>query len=179
MFLGGETLTNSASLTFENANGCEYEAEEQSARTTITVVPVTRDPLSLGYWRTHPRDWSSELLARIQATDQRFDGADGSSPDGRLTTDEVAAVMAPSGNGVRVLQQQLTATYLNLASRRINAATGIDSKLTRKLGVRNVRDAAVYAQETLILPLTKATNPRYSDATTVLDGINANKIEVY
>jgi len=179
LFIGGETLTNSATLAFENANGCSYEADEATASTTITVVPATRDPLSMGFWRNHGELWSAEFLARIQATDQRFDGADGSTPDGILSPAEVTAVMAPSGNGIRVLQQQFTGTLLNLASRRINAETVIDSKLTLKLGLRNVRDAARYAQGTLDLPLTKATQGRYSDATTILDGVNNNRIEKY
>jgi len=179
LFIGGETLTNSATLAFENANGCSYDADEATASTTITVVPATRDPLSMGFWRNHGELWSAEFLARIQATDQRFDGADGSTPDGILSPAEVTAVMAPSGNGIRVLQQQFTGTLLNLASRRINAATVIDSKLTLKLGLRNVRDAARYAQGTLDLPLTKATQGRYSDATTILDGVNNNRIEKY
>jgi hypothetical protein len=179
LFLGGETLTNSAVLAFENDNGCEYESQPASASTRITVVPATRDPLSLGFWRNHPELWSAEFRGRIQATDQRFDGADGSAPDGILSPAEDTAIMAPSGNGVRVLQQQLTGTYLNLASRRINAATALDSKLTKKLGLANVRDAVVYAQGTLNLPLTKATQTRYSDATSILDGINLNKIEAY
>jgi uncharacterized repeat protein (TIGR01451 family) len=179
LLLGGETLTNSAVLTFENGNGCEYQSESASASTTISVAPATRDPLSMGFWRNHPELWSDEFRARIQATDQRFDGADGSAPDGVLSAAEVSAILAPSGNGVRVLQQQLTGTYLNLASRRINAATVIDSKLTRRLGLANVRDAVVYAQETLNLPLTKATQTRYSDATSILDQVNLNKVEVY
>jgi hypothetical protein len=46
------------------------------AKTTgITVVPATRNPLSQGFWKTHPELRTAEPLARIQATDQRFDGA--------------------------------------------------------------------------------------------------------
>ena len=179
LFLGGETMTNQARLSFENTNGCAYETNPASASTVITVVPATRDPLSMGFWRTHPELWSAEFLARIQATYQRLDGADGSAPNGVLTTGELAAVMAPSGNGVRVLQQQTAASLINLASRRINAATAIDSKLTRRLGLSNVRDAVVYAFGTLQLPLTKTTSGRYSDATSTLDSINTNKTLAY
>jgi len=178
LFLGGETLTNEASLSFENANGCTYEAGTASASTSITVAPATRDPLSMGFWRTHPELWSAEFLARFQATYQRFDGADGSTPDGALSSAELAAVMAPSGNGVRVLQQQAAASLLNLASRRVNAATAIDSKLTKRLGITNVRGAVVFAFDTLQQPLTKATSARYSDATSLLDTLNTNKILV-
>jgi uncharacterized repeat protein (TIGR01451 family) len=179
LFLGGETLTNQASLTFENANGCAYETDPTSASTVITVVPPTGDPLSMGFWRTHPELWSVEFLAMFQATYQSFDGADGSTPDGALSSTELVAVMAPSGNGVRILQQQTAATLLNLASRRINAATAIDSKLARRLGLSNVRDAVIYAFGTLQQPLTKATSGRYSDATSILDSINTNKSPLY
>lgn len=175
LFLGGESLTNSASLTFENANGCSYQADDTTAATTITVVPPSRDPLSMGFWRNHPELWSVEFRARIQATDQRFD-TDG---DGQLSTDETTAFFDPSGIGVRVLQQQLLATMFNLSSRRINAATVVNSKLTAMLGVTNVKGAVIYTFDTLKLPLTKATNPRYVDATNLLDSINQNKSERY
>ena len=88
-------------------------------------------------------------------------------------------MFAPGGNQPKILRQQLLATYFNLATRKINAATKIDSKLTKNLGLLNVRDAAVYAQATLALPVTNATKGRYSDATDVIDGINNNKIEKY
>jgi hypothetical protein len=37
----------------------------------ITAVRPSRNPLTHGYWKTHPETWTVELLARIQATDQR------------------------------------------------------------------------------------------------------------
>jgi hypothetical protein len=133
----------------------------------------------MGFWRTHPELWSVEFLAKIQATSQDFDGADGRAPDGVLAVGELAAVMAPSGNGVRILQQQTAASLVNLASRRINAATAIDSKLARRLGLSNVRDAVLYSFTTLDLPLVKATSARYSDATSLLESINTNKSLIY
>jgi len=141
LFLGGETLTNNATLTFKNANGCEYPPVNASDSTDITVVAPSQDPEGLGFWRTHPEAWSSEMLARIQATDQRFDGADGSTPDGALVPSEVTEVLLPGGNMDKVLEEQLLATYFNLATRRINAATvtnrGLrpnwDSATSRKL----------------------------------------------
>ena len=118
LFVGGENLSNSVSLTFENKNGCTFDAATASASTRITVVPPTRNPLSHGYWRNHPAEWTAEILARIQATDQRWDGADGSTPNGVLSAAEVNAVQAPSGNGDRILNQQTVATLFNLATRR-------------------------------------------------------------
>ena len=64
---------------------------------------------------------------------------------------------------------------VNLATRRINAGTLIGSKIDTVLGLANVRDAAVFGQDTLSLPLSQATSARYSNATTALDEINTNK----
>jgi uncharacterized repeat protein (TIGR01451 family) len=178
LFLGGSSVANGAKVTFTNANGCTYTPVTASGSTGITVVTPTRDPLSQGFWKTHPEQWTSEVLARIQATDQRFDGADGSSPDGTLSTAEVAAVFAASGTTPNVLRSQLLATYLNLATRRINAGTAIESKTDSRLGLHNVREAALFAIATLALPLS-GNSSRYADAVTVLEEINLNKSERY
>ena len=61
----------------------------------------------------------------------------------------------------------------------VNAGTTISSKTAKRLGLSNVREVALYAQATLVLPLTKATQTRYSDATRMLDEINLNRSEVY
>lgn len=177
LFLGGEQVANAVVVTYQNANGCTYAPETASASLAIAVVPPTRDPLTLGFWRNHSELWLAENLARIQATDQRFD----TNGDGQLTQDEAAAVFASGGNMDAILKQQLLASFFNLATRRINAGTTLDpkAKLVQQLGVANVRDAAVYAMETLKLPLSSATRNRYSNATTLLDLINSNKIEVY
>jgi uncharacterized repeat protein (TIGR01451 family) len=179
LFLGGESLSNSARLTFTNANGCTYTPVTASASTTVTVVPPSRDPQGLGFWRTHLELETSEILARIQATDIRFDGADGTSPDGMLSLDEVTAVLVPGGNMDKVLEEQLIGIYFNLATRRINAATLIESRTADRLGLNNVRDAALYADGTLELPVNSANRARFSDATRVLDEINSNRSEVY
>jgi uncharacterized repeat protein (TIGR01451 family) len=178
LFLGGSSVANGAEVTFTNANGCTYSPVTASGTTGITVVPPTRNPLSMGYWKTHPGEWTSEILARIQATDQRYDGADGSSPDGKLSSAEVAAAFGANGTQPGTLQAQLLGTYFNLATRRINAGTTIDSKTDRRLALHNVREAALYGMATLALPLSGNTN-RYGDAITVLDEINLNKSEIY
>jgi len=179
LFLGGDSVTNGARLTFTNSNGYTYAPVLASAGTGITVVPPSRNPVGLGFWRNHPELWSAEVRAMIQATDQRFDGADGTTPDGMLSGAEVTAVFVPGGNMDKVLEEQLLGTYFNLATRRINAGTLLDSRLTARLGLTNVRDAVLYAQATLLLPVTSANRPRFSDATTVLDQINANRSEAY
>jgi hypothetical protein len=71
-----------------------------------------------------------------------------------------------------ILEQQLLATYFNLATRRLNAGTLIDSRLARRLGLADVGAAAEYGIATLALPLNKSTSNRYSDAATALDEIN-------
>jgi hypothetical protein len=119
------------------------------------------------------------MLARIQATDQRFDGADGSTPDGVLSAAEVDSVTVPPGGMPRVTVQQLVATYFNLATHRVNASTAIASKTATRLGLGDVRAAALYARATLAAPPTQATQNRYGDTTTVLDEINNNRSEQY
>ena len=176
--LGGTVYTNNASLTFTDANGCTYPPVNASAATTITVVPPSRDPLTVGYWRNHPEQWTSETLARIQATDQRYDGADGTLPDGKLSVAELTFALAPAAAARVILAQQLLATYINLAERRINAGTTISSKTANRLGLMNVRAAALYSIATLALPEAQNRN-RYADATQVLDEINRNKSEIY
>jgi len=177
--LAGTLYTNSASLTFTDKNGCTYPPVSDSADTTITVVAPNEDVRTLGFWGTHPELWTSEVLARIQATDQRYDGRDGSSPDGALASAEVAAMFVSGGNQPKVLEMQTLALYFNLATRRINAGTLVHSRTAAALGVGNVREAALYAIDTLALPVTTSTKSRYSDATRVLDEINTNRSPVW
>jgi uncharacterized repeat protein (TIGR01451 family) len=179
LVLGGETLSNDASLDFSDANGNDYPAVAVSASTSITTVPPTRNPMGLGFWRNHLELWSAEILARIQATDDRFDGEDGTTPDGMLSTAEVRAVLVPGGNMDKVLEEQLLGTYFNLATRRINAGTTISSRIADRLGLGTVRAAAIYAIDTLLLPVNSSTRARFSNITTVLSEINANKSEIY
>jgi uncharacterized repeat protein (TIGR01451 family) len=172
--LAGTSKADNASVSFQNANGCTYTPVPSSANTTITEVPPGRDPLTLGYWRNHPADWIAEILARVQATDQRWD----SNGDGMLSAAEVQAEFNQPGGTVTTLQWELLAVYFNLATRRINADTVISSKTANSLGLHTVRDAALYAIATLSLSPTTNAN-RYVQATTVLDEINSNHSESY
>jgi hypothetical protein len=129
------------------------------------------DPLSQGFWNNHPELETAELLARIQATDQRFDAA---AADGRLSTAEVQAVFGAAGSSPTSLLQQLLATYFNLATRRINAGTPIASKTDTALGLTTVRGAALLAASTLALP-PAPNSARYGSATTALEEINTAK----
>ena len=179
LLLEGDTVANDLVLDFSDANGNDYPALVLSAATTITAVLPTQDPRSLGFWRNHPELWSGEVLASLQATDDRFDGADGSPPDGALSAAEVQAALSPGGNMPTVLEEQLLATYFNLATQRINAGTAIVSQTAERLGLASVRDAALYAMDTLLLPVDRVNRERYSDANIVLDEINNNRSEVY
>ena len=88
-------------------------------------------------------------------------------------------MLAPGGNQPKVLQMQLLATYFDLATRRINAGTTISSMTAASLGLTNVRDAALFAMDTLLLPVGPTNAAQYDAATRVLDEINNNKSEVY
>ncbi|WP_078627054.1 DUF7507 domain-containing protein [Streptomyces exfoliatus] len=174
--LAGTTYTDTVSVGYKNAGGaCTFAPVTDSATTTVTVTPPSRDPLSQGYWRNHPGQWTAEFLARVQATDQRYD----TDRSGALSAAEVTAAFRDDNAPKSILGKQLLAVYFNLATRRINAGTAILSRTTQSLGVHNVREAVIYAQDTLLLPVNSGTAQRYSRIIGVLDDINANRIEQY
>jgi uncharacterized repeat protein (TIGR01451 family) len=174
LVLAGTNKMDQATVSFQNANGCVYTPVTASATTTISEVPPGQNPLTLGYWRNHPEEWTTEILARIQATDTRFDA----NGDGMLSGAEIQATFSQPGGSVSTLQWQLLAVYFNLGTRRINADTLIASKTATSLGLHNVRDAALYAIATLNLSPT-TNSARYVLATTVLDEINSNRSEMF
>ncbi|MGW3342929.1 DUF7507 domain-containing protein [Nonomuraea rubra] len=171
----GTRLTDTASVAYGNAKGCTFPPVTASASTTVTEVTPTRDPRSHGYWKTHPQARTWELLARVQATDQRFDA----SANGELENSEAGAVLGAGGPQPGPVRFQLLATLLDLAARQINASTRIDSELSRRLGARTVGEAVRYAFATLTEPLNSTTAGRYSDTTALLDEIVNNRSEVY
>ncbi|MEV6030776.1 CARDB domain-containing protein [Nonomuraea sp. NPDC052116] len=179
LLAAGDELPDVASVSYRNGNGCVYEPVTATASTTVTEVPPTRNPWPQLSWQLHPDRQSAELLARIQATDSRFDGADGSAPDGALTRAEVNAVFGLSIRQPDLLRAQLLTTYLNLADRRINAATKISSLVAAALELKSVAQAARHAQATLLLPDDLAHLLTYTKATTVLTEINLNLSERY
>jgi uncharacterized repeat protein (TIGR01451 family) len=179
LFVGGDTLADTASASYSTASGCTFEPATASATTTVVEVPATQDPLSAGYWKTHEAARTAEFLARIQATDQRFDGIDGSTPDGVLSSAEAYAALSAGGNQPEPLRMQELAVLFDLASRRINASTRIDGRLPQRLGISDVRGAVRYGMATLAKPVSRDTAGRYSDATSLLDQIATNKVEQY
>jgi len=175
----GTSFTNAASVQFQAAGGCTYPPATASAATTVTVTPPSRDPLGMGYWANHPDTWSAEVRARIQATDQRYDGSDGTAADGALSPAELSATYQPSRGQPETLRLQLLSTYFNLATRRVNAGTTIASKTASALSLTTVGSAASYGGATLALPWVQPNRSRYGDATQVLDEINSNRSERY
>ncbi|MBO3749625.1 DUF11 domain-containing protein [Streptosporangiaceae bacterium NEAU-GS5] len=175
LFTAGAKLADTATVTYENGNGCTYKPVSASGETSVTEVPATRDPLSAGYWKTHPEARTAEFLARVQATDQRFDGEGGGAKDGALSNPEATTVLSAGGRQPEPLRRQLIAVLFDLASRRVNASTPISSPLARSLGVTTVGQAVRYAFATLTMPVSGTTASRYSDATTLLDQIANGK----
>lgn len=162
----GTTVTAAYSVAFRTAH-CTFEPVTATAATGVTEVPATLDPLSAGFWKTHPEARTPELLARVQATDHRFD-ADG---DGALSATEATAVLSAGGGQPDPARTQLLAVLLDTAERRVNGGTALDSALSRRLGTATVADAVRYAFATLALPVDRSTADRYADATTLLDQI--------
>jgi uncharacterized repeat protein (TIGR01451 family) len=180
--LGGTTFTNSVSLTFNSGATCVAPPLTASASSSISVATIVGEPEELSHWRRHPEEGIAEILARIQATDQRYDGRDTTTPDGALSSAEVKAVLKQSFNlavlvGLvhdrpKKLDQVLLAVYFNLATRRVNAGTAVASEESTALGLANVRDAVLYARATLALPFDSTTKKRYNDSIELLEAIN-------
>lgn len=172
--VAGTTFTDTADVTWSSSGGCVYAPVTTTATTATVEVTPTRNPLSQGYWSRHTADWTAEVRARVQATDQRFD----TGADGALDITEVDATFAGTGQP-SILGEQLLAAFANLATRRVNASTVIASRMGTRLGIGTVGAAARYAMETLAIPLGPPTASRYSDATTLLDEINTGRSERY
>ncbi|GAA2773399.1 hypothetical protein [Nonomuraea dietziae] len=120
----GTTYPSQVSVNYKNAGGaCVFAPVTATATTTVTAVPPTRDPLSKGFWKNHAGQWTAEVLARVQATDQRYD----SDRSGALNTAEVTTAFRGDNAPKSVLTEHLLGTYFNLATRRVNADTTISS----------------------------------------------------
>ena len=179
--LGGTVFTNNASLSFQAAPSCAARKLDASANTSISVVPLTHENERHRklYWMEHGKEESAEILARIQATDQRYDGRDGTVPDGALSSAEVKKAFAISLWTILFHHdspprpgQELLALYFNLATRRLNADTPVRPEDTRGLGFTNVRDAGIYGNATMLMPFNSSAKKRYEDSRGVIDEIN-------
>ncbi|MFB4282053.1 hypothetical protein ACBJ59_42640 [Nonomuraea sp. MTCD27] len=172
--VGGTAVTVQAAAEYGGAGGCAYPAATATATTTVTEQPPSRDPRPPALWVVHSGQWSAELLARVQATDTRFDGADGSAPDGVLSAAEVRRVLLLPVTPPSLLRAELLAVYLNLGDRRVNASTRIESLTATQLGTATVGAAARHAQATLQLPATPGNLLRHTTAHVLLTSINLN-----
>jgi uncharacterized repeat protein (TIGR01451 family) len=177
--LGGTSEQTSVTISYGNSSACSYATPVATSTTAVTDPKPTRNPGEIAYWLLQSKSISADTLAAIQATDPRFDGADGSKPDGVLTQSEVRAVLTLPVGYPRVTRAELLATYLNLATHRINASTKVVSPLDKHLAINNVRDAVLYAQQTLAQPASLFNLIRYGDATAALVEININFSERY
>ncbi|MFG1708874.1 hypothetical protein ACFLIM_37320 [Nonomuraea sp. M3C6] len=171
-------LTAQAALSYGGQNGCTFTPAASQATTQITEPTPTRNPQLTTIWALRQDLRTPEVLARIQATDPRFDGADGSTPDGALSQSEATAVLTLPLLQPRTLQAELMATSLNLATRRINAGTQIRTITIERLGLHTVADAYRFTQATLALPVLPNAI-RYTDNTLALTEINSNLAERY
>ncbi|MFI7151952.1 CARDB domain-containing protein [Nonomuraea sp. NPDC050022] len=172
---GGTRLTGQAKVTYGNANGCAYDPVSASSTSTVTEAAPSRNPQISTIWASLPATRTAELLARVQATDTRFDT---SPADGRLTQQEVNDTFRLPLLQPGTLKAELLATYLNLADRRINAATAVYTVTIERLGLRTVGDAARHAQATLPLP-PLSNVVAFTDTTLALVEINSGIAERY
>lgn len=168
----GTAVTVPVTLSFTDGGGCPSARTGATAETRITVPEPSLTPRPVAIWSVFHGLRTPEALARVQATDQRFDGADGTAPDGLLAQQEASATFLVPLPQPRTLRAELLATHLNLATRRINAGTELHSPQARALGLRTVGDAVRHAQATLALP-TGSDLLRYTTATVLLASINA------
>ncbi|QFY07544.1 DUF11 domain-containing protein [Nonomuraea phyllanthi] len=176
----GTAYTNKVSVSYRNAGGaCDFAPVTDAATTTVTVVTPSRTPLLSTVWALRQDLRTAEVLARVQATDTRFDGADGSTPDGALSQREASAVLTLPVTQPRTLRAELLATTLNLGTRRINAGTEVDTLTLRRLHLDTVGDAVRYAQTTLTQPPGLGNLVRYTDTTLALTEINSGLAERY
>ncbi|MEW9533858.1 CARDB domain-containing protein [Microbispora sp. NPDC049125] len=175
----GAKVTGTATLAYGGANGCAFTPAAGSAQTSITAVPPSRLPLLSALWGVRTDLRTAEVLARVQATDTRFDGADGTAANGALSQQEASAVLFLPALQPNKLRAELLSTAFNLATRRINAGTAVRTPTTIRLGLNTVGDAVRYAQATLAQAPGLSNVLRYTDITVVLTEVNAGVAERY
>ncbi|MEU7838188.1 CARDB domain-containing protein [Nonomuraea sp. NPDC049129] len=173
LLLNGAKVTVPVSLSVAGSGPCPISPVTATAETRITTVSPSHDPKLVTFWALRPDLRTAETLARVQATDSRFDGTDGSAADGMLSRPESSAVLTLPVTQPRTLLAELLATQLNLATRRINADTAVDTLTARALGLTTVGDAVRHAQATLTQPPTLDNLIRYTKATQLLAEINS------
>jgi hypothetical protein len=119
----GTQVTFAGSLTTNAANGCPALVTAHSTSTIVTVPATAGTPVSTPVRSLTTASWTAETLSRIQATDQRFDGAANTAPDGGLDTAETRSIYGLNLSIQLQLRAELLTTYFNLAERRFNNDT--------------------------------------------------------
>ncbi|WP_066370861.1 DUF11 domain-containing protein [Herbidospora mongoliensis] len=175
LFTAGATLTGNASAAYKNTKGCVYDPASATSATGITEAAPSRDPRPTLIWTLFDNARDAELLARIQATDQRYDA----NGDGRLSDHEALGTLTAIGLQPKPLKTKLLTTLLNLSDRRINASTRIQSLVTHKLNLTTVGGAVRHSFATLELPANLQNTIRYLDTSLLLDEINTGLSERY
>jgi uncharacterized repeat protein (TIGR01451 family) len=181
---GGTSYMNTATLTHRHGVSCVADPVSASASSTIAVAPLDNDgPKGSLLWKIHVKkdDVDIETLARILATDQRFDGRDKTAPNGVLVSAELkpvfrnnllATIFRRDHRRPARLERELLTLYFNLAARRLNADTLVNAKFHPLPGVTTVRDLALHVQATLATPYDRVTSRRYKDALKALEELN-------
>ena len=178
--LDGSLFTNQVAVEFKAGASCPARVSTASAATRITAITSYNEEEPEGYihWKRYYRAEPEETYARIQATDQRFDGRAGAAPDGALSLSEIRRSLSFGNffeyifrwNGPSHLRHHLLALYFNLATSRVTADNILDHHPPP--GLLNVRDAALNAEATLLVPYREATEEKYHVAKEVLKEIN-------
>lgn len=168
LLTAGETLTATTSLRYGGTAGCVFTPATAQATTQITQATPSRNPMTSTLWSLRTDLRTAEVLARVQATDQRYD----TDQNGALSQAEASAALNLPLLQPRMLKAELLATLLNLSTRRINAGTGVLTVTLHKIGADTVAAAARYAQATLALPYPQNLL-RYTDATVALTEVNS------
>jgi uncharacterized repeat protein (TIGR01451 family) len=170
-------LSNHVVLDFTDENNNNYSELHASSETFVfsSSRAITKDPLSSNSWFQHEELWTPEILARIQATDQRYDGIDGTEPNGILTKQELKSLSSLKPGQPKQLHIELLGTYFNLATQRINADSLIHTPNKDTAHLNNVRDAVNYSTDALSKQI-RSNEKTYNLATTALRFVNMDMI---
>jgi uncharacterized repeat protein (TIGR01451 family) len=160
------TLSKSATTSVNAGEAITYTITYQNTGSGAAADVVVTDTLPAGVYYSTALDTGSGPKPNTVTV----------NGDGTRTLTWLAGGLAGQF-GTQTIR--LLATYFNLATRRINAATVIKSRTASLHGLDNVAEAALYTIDTLALPFDAVNHDRYDDATRVLDEINTNRSETY
>lgn len=166
-------LGDSAVADFADANDNPYSSDPGLGSTTLTVVLDPDGPQDDSWWKVHPEEATDGFRAAVQVTDARYDGVDGSTPDGVLSRAEVEAALRPTQSLAGYVAIELLAVYLNLADQRLVSTAPLDGREADQLGVATVREAVWKAWDLMADPSTSSDD--LSTMARLLDRVNKGK----